>query len=161
MIKTINTGISELVLVKVPDKSHKHLFTKIHGDNDLVFYIENEFPKVVTIPDGKYELLGIAHDLTEEVWRKIVKTNFRFNIKYNTLFLDYSTMHFKFKTATESGLSMLRANEIYDVNPYGEECRSYSEVIDGADVFELKEDMDNWTKAQQNTGKWVVLRKTN
>lgn len=158
MIKTINTGVAELFLVKVPDKSHKHLFTKIHGDNDLVFYIENEFPKVVTLPSGNYKLLGIAHELTEDVWRKIVKTNFRFNIKYNTLFLDYSTMHFKFKTATESGLSLLMADGIYAENPL---CKNRPFITKMfafcASIFIV----NKWDKAQETTGKWVVLKKTN
>lgn len=152
MIKTINTGVAELVLVKVPEDMN------ITVSNTQIEWGNSFSSGGVKLPMGNYKLLGIAHDLTEEVWRKIVKTNFRFNIKYNTLFLDYSTMHFKFKTATESGLSLLRANEVYDENPFGKNRPFIYDEDAGTEREHLGY---KWDKAQETTGKWVVLKKTN
>lgn len=143
MIKHINTGVAELIAVKVPTDSFN-----FSVEDSKLFYTSSFGPlntvgRMTKIPKGNYQLLGIAHELTEEVWDSVLP----------------EARRLYFDTPSISGLSLLEVNEVYAVNPYGEESRSYSEVMDGADVFELKEDMDNWTKAQQNVGTWVLLKK--
>lgn len=166
MIKIITTNVAELLCVKVPENSYRHLFTNIHGDNDLVFYIKNEFPKFVTLPDGNYQLLGIAHGLTEEVWREILPPILGWS---KTLYYNHQSkcsdyrdiVDSAFDKATESGLSLLRANEVYDVNPFEEKPCEKDYAFDGLinGEYDFNYDTSKWINAQQNTGNWLMLKK--
>lgn len=152
MIKTINTGVAELVLVK-SDPSKKSFKSRkffVENQNGYSLLIEKKIDcKVVVCRlEGSYELLGIAHGLSEEVWKTIVDVNAGLG-KYKDYVSDFNI---GFDTATESGLSLLRANEIFDVNPYE----------DQQFVMAFSNNHENrYDKAQQNTGKWVFLKKTN
>lgn len=151
MIKHINTGIAELIAVKVPDGTYGFSTERRTGNRMHLTWLEERllYPKgsleildATELPKGDWSLLGIAHDLTEEVWESVLP-------KARMLYFD---------TATESGLSLLEANEIYAVNPYGwhePECGNTCSCVAGC--YENA----RWNKAQQNVGKWVMLKKIN
>lgn len=160
MTKQINTGVAELLLVKVPDDSFRQEFYY----SALCCY-DKEGKSCGVIELGlkitrKYELLGIAHELTEEVWATIVDISF----DSPRMYLDYdSTMGCGMPglTATESGLSLLRANECYAVNPYVKP--EFAALIGGRKPFEAVSEYNRliiqFDKAQQNTGKWIALKR--
>lgn len=166
MIKTINTGVAELLCVKVPEDA---IPMEV---NQCTFYYESKGEvKYIALPDGNYQLLGIAHELTEKVWDSVIgkRPTFApevfFYPDYTYKGADFSALN----TATESGLSLLKKHEVYDVNPYGiiepiddvvccgrmnegsdgmpECCNSPVPSDDSAQLQYL------WREAQQNVGK--------
>lgn len=151
MIKHINTGVTELIAVKVPDHSHEHELYY----STLCSYDETGkscgFVELELKITRNYQLLGIAHELTEEVWDTLVDKKPDVNsIEY---FEDYSGKGWGLDTATASGLSLLEANEVYAVNPYEDK-----EESDDGNFFGLVDAVMH-RQAQQNTGKWVLLKK--
>lgn len=166
MIKHINTGIAELIAVKVPDDA---IPIEV---NQCTFYFEvglgdNTTIKYMALPDGDWNILGIAHELTEDVWDTLIKNDGGYLFDndpnfYNSYpdfeLLDHPFDSASFRTATESGLSLLEANEVYAVNPYGEDEPEDIEHL-GAFTQMMRQRHREWKKCQQTTGKWVLLKK--
>lgn len=65
-----------------------------------------------------YELLGKPSDITEEEWNGIVDTGVDF-VKETTHFIDYEDESSLYRSAIQSGLSLLKANGILLENPLG------------------------------------------
>lgn len=170
MTKQINTGVAELLLVKVPDDAQG--FRICNGPNYWISYMHsiqlhehiNHYMgelELVEIPKGNYELLGIAHELTEKVWATIVEhTGFHMGLP---TYKDYGTTDLPYygTSATESGLSLLRANEVFNKNPYGIDPYGLVSPVCGETCSCVVGcyQAANYDDAQQNTGKWVLLKK--
>lgn len=171
MIKTINTGFAELVLVKLPeDSTNIRLGNHCIGFNSKMWTSDKDsngwcIIKLWLGAKKELEYIGIAHDLTEEAWKRIVVNHEIPFDKGNFCYPDYMVYGSKgfkaFDTATESGLSLLRANEVYFENPLGEKpCENdydFDGIINGE--YDFNYDTSKWINAQENTGKWVVLKK--
>jgi hypothetical protein len=179
MIKQINTGIAELLLVKVPDEKTKILEQFPNGyfflhygspkmDHSGAVYLAYKYSGAThyLIPVGiqkefpdDYDSLGIAHELSEEVWATLVEKN-----ETGTLYEDYELFrgHLQnyFDTATESGLSLLRANRVYAENPY--EKPKFTPAYVGhfaSSDYSFQQLEKQYNRAQESTGKWIILRK--
>lgn len=159
MTKQINTGVAELLLVKVPDDAHDidyrngvkllSWLTKHSSSYEGIDFYE---------PEYDCELLGIAHELTEEVWDTLVESPIDISGGIS-VYHDYTETILCCVTATESGLSLLRANEVYAVNPYPDPELTMKQG-DGFTYYGASdEEFDQYDKAQQNTGKWIMLKK--
>lgn len=162
MIKTINTGVAELVLVKVPEDATIFRIRKNSSGIDCLTYPDDpNYPycgfTFKRLPENTvWEILGIANELTEDIWHSIVKES------YFGFYKDYVANNDNAcDTATESGLSLLWANEVYSVNPYGDRPDINDYVFHGYILESHRSDLQKWDKAQETTGKWVVLKKTN
>lgn len=155
MIKTINTGVAELMLIKAPDGYLAYTMKQDRFKNvELVFDCIDKEKTYRFTSDFKWEDIGIAHNLSEYVWATIVE-----NVgSWMNLYRNYEQEEPYFDTATESGKSLMEANQIYFENPYGLheiECGNTCSCVSGC--YQAQ----NWYNAQKNTGKWVVLKKTN
>lgn len=110
------------------------------------------------LPEGNWKLLGKATEIPEEVWQGIVGT-VKPHAAIRTYYLSYANKAPFYKTATEAAMSFLEANEVYSVNPYGFpgcECPSNA----NKDVTDKCEsDNARWSKAQENTGTWLIIIK--
>lgn len=160
MTKQINTGVAELLLVKVPDDATG--FSMCFHSTRMIFKTSDvSYPRTVggdafiDFDRGPKRMLGFAHDLTEEVWATIVAKTYGPDSDEPDRYLDYWENEWIAFTATESGLSLLRANECYAVNPYGKTRPWIHDEDAGTDREHLGY---NWDHAQQNTGKWIALK---
>lgn len=165
MTKQINTGIAELLLLLLPEGVTECQPRWIEGKDVLQQLSIAVYGSTIDIelPDGNWEELGIAHELTEEVWSTIVEhTGFHMGLP---TYKDYGTDDLPYDTtsATESGLSLLAANDVYAVNPYGDQPHNTGLVHlypTGDEIMDASlNEAIAWNKAQQNTGKWVLLKK--
>lgn len=156
MTKQINTGVAELLLLLLPEGVTECQPRWIEGKDVLQQLRIAVYGSTIDIelPDGNWEELGVAHELTEEVWDSVLPS---YSIQDEFDYMRYDNLEFC-ETATESGLSLLRANECYAVNPYG---RDEPEGIKHIGVFAqlMRQKHKLWNEAQQNTGKWILLRK--
>lgn len=80
MIKTINTGVAELLCVKVPEDARSF---KVFNDEMpyLYFYSGHADTHRCYLSIGNYELLGIAHELTEDVWDSVMESDLHLRLR--------------------------------------------------------------------------------
>ncbi|MGJ1432871.1 hypothetical protein ACR79M_14950 [Sphingobacterium spiritivorum] len=113
--KQITTGKATIVVVDMPEGS----FDPIIEDCMLKYYVDKHIEGTGSVwhtkfPFGNYKPLGLPSWITEDQWKEIV------DLHYSHLgFDDYdSDCEFNvLNTATESGLSLLRANGVVLENP--------------------------------------------
>ena len=98
--------------------------------------------------------LGILSALTEDQFAECVE---RIDQEHTFGYRDYTGFISDLSKARHSFSSLLRSENVYTENPYGEEQRSYSELMDGVCRDELAEDMRLWHEAQQRT---IDLKRT-
>lgn len=153
-IKQINTGVAELLALKVPEGATRFFvhpfmsilgFTKEDGSSGFI-----EFDQPLT---GPWELLGNYTELTEEQCREVVITNARgcFLTKSDA-FDDYTNSDSFCDTAKEAFASLMQANACYSENPY----KYGKPSIVNHDLWYSEE---QWQQAEANTGTWLILRK--
>lgn len=107
----------------------------------------------LVLPQGNWQLLGISTELTEEQWRDLVSFHIFAYKDYKT------TAIYKFKTAKESGLSLLEANGCFSVNPYGDMPPDETSTPLSWNSEGLEADIKKWQQAQENTGPRLILKK--
>lgn len=145
-IKLINTGKCNILAVMVPDGAWKFGITS--GDRNLHYKI-GTIRHIQKLPEGNWQILGLSTGLTESQWREVIK-------RQSTFGNDYYYYDIKaYKTAEESGISLLEANQCFSVNPYGskEDVLLFPEY--GCPSW-IK-NAEKWQKAQENTGAWLIL----
>lgn len=138
-----------LLAVKVPEGAWKFSITS--GDNNLHYKI-GTIRHIYDLPEGNWRLLGIATDIPEEVWKGIVHKQSTFGDYY------YVSNGKSFETATEAAMSFLEANEVYSVNPLGDEPKDRPDL--GLYTKIIREKHMMWQQAEANTGTWVILAKS-
>jgi hypothetical protein len=127
---TITTAKAQILIVDLPLGSDFH---KVNNGNVLEYDpmtnpIEGEW-SYSKLPEGSWQLLGKASELSEEQWRMIVAWNTQGNMAANEKpFYDYDMDMFRLNTAVESGSSLLSANGVILVNPIKKE--SWDEIYD-------------------------------
>lgn len=84
--------------------------------------------------------IGILSDLTEEQFAECVPKEMYSHIT-NPKAIWYEVYFY----------SLLESENVYTENPYGEDQRSYSELMDGVCRDKLAEDMRLWQEAQSRT----------
>ena len=151
----VNTGKAELLFVKVPDNTNRHSYDKyrnlISADED-----EDPFSPVDwfsdKLPIDNWQIIGLAHELTNAQCENLVEIYPDFSLQKVT-YKCYTKKNAVYLYAKESFESLMEANEIYSVNPFQEPDRGdYS----GGDQFWF--DFDQWQKAKERTGKYIVLK---
>lgn len=116
-----------------------------------------DYPMSEHLPDGEWEYLGFSTELNEEQWKEIIESA---GWPYIGLYKNYSTdesgklNHKPYPTASQSGLSLLEANQCYSKNPYGE----YIQDLADGKYKDTKEKHDKFQQAQENTGSWLLLK---
>jgi len=167
-MKHINTGKAELLLVKFPDGA-KNLF--MHKDKLFWAIDKHPWGEFEKLPSETWKILGSPFELTEEQWKDIVApipveippgpgNDFCGDCFYG--YLDYE-LPGEYAgwggdagycgTATESGLSLLLANNIYRENPYGEKPH---ETFNHPEWEYIRA---KWQDAENNVGNWICLIK--
>lgn len=108
----------------------------------LIVEVEKILPKYNTEwwfqkrKDKGVKLICKGSDLTEEITKGLVD----------------SSDNFQFLDAENTFIVEIEKNGYYwRENPLGEEPRSYSEVLDGVDPYDLMEDLEQWQEAESKT----------
>lgn len=108
------------IAVIVPEDASGFLVSNAQLDNDLVYLKDGSYKYIASLPGeiGNWKILGRGNDLTEEQWKGIV-AQFVYKSPFGgdggeTKYNDYTCdrVDALFKTATESGLSLLKAHNL-------------------------------------------------
>ena len=111
--KIIDTGTCELLLVELPEGSHKVHVSEFYA-NKISYLTKHSLHFIEEcLPAGKWELLCKASEVTEEIIDPIVQSSIHTN-----LFAHYVVNTYCYKNALESWNSLLQANEVYFENQY-------------------------------------------
>jgi hypothetical protein len=179
-IKQINTGVCDLLFVMVPEKSFDFSTERRSGNRMHLTFLQKkdlypagfiEIFDTIELNKGDYQLLGVAYELDEEECEVLVVP--RSIGDEQMCFLDYEMKDFdkhqehqigyskySFTSAKRSFKSFLKVNEIYSENPHG-----VYELVGPAPIEDYNPTAQLiykcWQKAQQNVGKWIVLKKLN
>lgn len=152
-MKLLNTGIADLLVVPdVPEGANQ-----VKVNENCLYYetipaIENS---VICLPSGyKYTVLGRAAELTDSDWAKIVMcANVNSELRYH----NYEFQELFFSTPSLSGHSLLKANGILLVNPYGpDEPKDIPDL--GAFTQARREKWKMWKEAQSKITNPLILK---
>lgn len=94
--------------------SRTYLFVEASQEVINAFKSGNKFTINIGLPKGDWQLIGIVKDIQD--FEPLVKSK-------DGMYLDYEDkgcLQWSFTTAKESFASLLRSNEIYAENPYGD-----------------------------------------
>lgn len=104
------------IAIKVPEGSEMYT---IHENKLLLLFSggQSARKKWCDLPPGQWQILGIASELTEEDWKKVVELVGGWS---NVIYYDYNTtardyrdiVEAAFKTATQSGQSLLASKNL-------------------------------------------------
>lgn len=154
-IKQINTGVAEVLAVKVPEGAIRFAI-----EQDALFcHIKAGVYKLVKLPPGKWTPLGIDTELTEEDFDPLVDHAMG-------TYLNYLTDKYELDTSKEAFESLMQANSLYSVNPYEQPTFEYDFGDEGPtdyllesanNDFDLR--MNQWQQAEANTGTWLILKR--
>lgn len=81
-MKTFNTGVAELVFVEVPKGADSHHLLEARKDMWFLQSLSKDllgvFPMMqsLLLGSGKFEILGLSHELTEEQCRGLVNFDY-------------------------------------------------------------------------------------
>lgn len=166
--KLLNTGIADLLVVPdVPEGADnieivKGLYLPL-GTHFLEWWLPDTNGVVsdggsVELPEGyKYTVLGRASELTEEQWEYLVSRVDDGLFIQGAAFENYHDDETFFETATESGHSLLEANGILLVNPYGpDEPKDIPDL--GAFTQARREKWKMWKEAQSKITNPLILK---
>lgn len=116
----IVTSKVEMLVVDLPRDATTATSTDKNGNSN---YFDGREWRKMYLPKGNWQNLGKATELTGEDWKGIVnfQTTFRNGNRIDYMFEDYQNSDhpfeaITFETATESGLSLLKANGIFFEN---------------------------------------------
>ena len=139
----------DLLIVELPENNCLSVFPR------LILICDRETNEYHHIK-GSYTILGSPDEIKEKDAMELVEESneIPFTV-YNAYFGDgyknYKDKNSWFSNPVKSLLSALESEIFWNVNPFGEEPRSYSEVMDGVSNDEIYEDVKDWHKAQEKT----------
>jgi len=160
-IKTIETGRTTLLAVKVPSVK---LSYKVYLDFFVMGVDELDVNgKIKKIQRGdnrgfwrlpfKAEIINLVTEITEEQARELMPESLLPFPNYDLI--GYETRNGDnikiYDTAKKAFESLLQANQIYSVNPYGDGKPS---TVNN-DVWYSEE---QWQQVELNTGNWLILK---
>lgn len=157
MTQEIKIDKFEGVLVKVPE-GNQHCSVELYGDDELVMInkMYGGYDGLCALPDGKWKLIGNPFELREEQWQNIVD----FKVKTG-FYKAYSTdLGFIYNSALDSGYSLLKSMQVFNINPYGDEPK-FKECICSDCVSDNEMYQYDWEEAEERTGNWILLEKLN
>jgi len=162
-IKTIETGRTTLLAVKVPEGVKEFCIPPL---SNILFYscLNSGDLKPIELP-FKAEIIALSTEITEEQARELVPIENLYEdwdgIKCaykNHLPFDVLKSSGLFETALESFNSLMQANQCFSVNPYGE-TKPFVSIFDDNENSSAKERRWKWQEAEANTGPHLILRK--
>lgn len=170
MIKKFTTGKGDFLAVIVPEDATD--FKVINGQATLDYYHAGEMYGLELPEENEHTIIGLLKDLTEEQWEEIVKDPTwvgGFGNIYDNYLNDKRPIHLRengFKTATESGKSLMEREKIYTVNPYGEkpEYRDYVPAYLNDNFnkknkeYDFEYDLSQWQEAEKHVGNYLILK---
>jgi len=178
-MKTIKTTKGTFILVEVPKGACEfHIKKRDDGIISLSYFIETR--GFINLPAGNYELIGNPFELSDEQCEEIVDTAYNSHGEKGCSYYGDSdgTYDPAFITPKISISSLLRANEIYRENPFGEKPQRISYYVkddtkrsdlwyltDGSnntigyyDKIKFDSDLERWNEAQEKVSEWVILK---
>lgn len=124
---------------------------------DIKYGIDKEY---VDILKG-FQLIGLTSDITEEQAKMMVDSVDGIS---DTYFKDYliakhsSKFQFACISALDSLKSLMQHLQVYEVNPFSNECKC--RVGENQEIYDkCLSEIKNHTEAQSRTGKWLALFK--
>lgn len=169
--KQITTGKATIVVVDMPEGAHKiNVVEGCYGNEykdqivyNLKEYTENQILdhiKQIDLPSSHWKLLGQFSQITEDQWKEIVESDYRGYKHYwkDNGFVPRGFNH-RYKTATESGLSLLRAHGVVLENPLGVwngldgRPQTFPDGAQFNSAIELYNFQKKWDKAQSEVWK--------
>lgn len=152
-IKKINTGVAEIIAVKVPVTGMKYNL-ETDGDKYILFFGEGKDMKVRLLHSGyKYEALGFSDQLTKEQLKRILP---------NSVLADMLDLY---KTVWNK---LMEVNGCYSVNPLGQRPKPYDDPkfnntymgYNGYMHALSEENIKKWQQAEANTGPYLILTRS-
>lgn len=176
-MKQLYTPTGEILLVKVPKDITDRTFigascntcNKVGlyhcseadycGNNTpaLKLYNEKGFTESIHLPKGNWKILTNVSKLTEEQAKNFVDKPWIESYK------DYERPACGYRSSIQSFHSLMYVNECYLENPYSEKPPSEPVItfkdIDEAEFIgaEYKIELQQWQKAQESTGDYLIL----
>jgi hypothetical protein len=137
-IKQINTGVAEIIAVKVQEGARE--FKVFHDERPYLSFFDGYTTPRIYLPCDA-EIVGISDQLTEEQAREVMPQ------------MQDSGYPFEKQEATETLADFMQANGCYSVNPYGEM------PVNKDFYWGYLADLEQWQQAEANTGTWLILVK--
>lgn len=138
--KEIKTSISTILVVDLPEGTEV-----VSTDSTYISYNSKSLFGQIKAPEGRWQHLRQLTDITEEQWREIVDTS------GHPFYKDFTEGGFgAVCTASESGISLLKANGVILENPEGSrpEC-DCNYTCGDADRYNCGMDHHLWQQAQE------------
>lgn len=153
-IREINTGKSDIALVKLPEGSRD--FKVFNDEISYLSLFEGYKTPRIYLPKGKWKVLNLLPDLTEEQFAELVEPEVRIlSWADNTDMPEVEAVSCK-----EVFNDIMIANNCFTVNPYGDSDATEIRVHKGQEqVGELLLNGFNRVRqeAEASTGSWLVL----
>lgn len=111
----------------------------------------------IDIPKGNWKLLGKLHEISEDEWKGIV--NWRISDDLGLLSKNYLDDHLLFRTASESGMSLVEANVKLEVQfqywlknqgYYRDRCGVWMKGENIISGKKLSDKLNEWRKDQES-----------
>jgi hypothetical protein len=151
-------GKKPILFVKVPEDAHTFVVNHLERGGILVYSSEIEDGvnggNIINLPPGEWIPLGFTNELTEEQWKEIVS-----GIRWFPVCGGGTGQVTPF--ASESGRSLIRSLDIFEVNPYGDLEPTQDEFLNPETnepcIDEFESYKREWQEAEKTTGKWLAL----
>jgi hypothetical protein len=177
--KFTNHKGEEFLFVELPKDFDElgDIETNIKGEKFLSYFTENEREDIwIELPKCNWQIIAPLSEMNEELWKQVVKQHNNNSFKNygyvkksaNEVRLLDAFNESRFKTATESGESLLKSLNIIVVNPYkkptGEDyyynsMASFDEQEMLWDKESYDKDLKQFEEAQQNLFNGVLIKK--
>lgn len=168
----IKTGKATILVVKVPEGSKEFNIgfwgnPDMGGNNVQALYSSDSRPPIKVLGRikevGNWKLLGLSTELTEDQWKEILP-KYKYD-KHLGEYENYTDSDEYFKTATESGRSLLVANRFFEKNPYGRQpmvkgvCIERQGVDHTRNEYVETKEHRQWREVQDRIGSFLILIK--
>lgn len=124
--KTIKIDKATLLAVELPEGAYCPNICQLPPSIGVNYFlyengVNTPYKESLDIPKGNWQLLGRVPDIMEEQWGGIVEdASYKYPYEFTRKYENYDEGDFDFNCSSESALSLLRANEIYFENKYGD-----------------------------------------
>lgn len=151
-IKFINTGKKELCLV-LADKELQGFFFDEEDCSLVGWYDDIHYESYKLPTEFKYGFVKPSNEISEEQAERIVDEAFNaYNEHTYKIYEDVVVSGCYVANALESFKSLLQTNECYSENPY-----PHPSDIEPTNRTHFDSITEQWQKAEQNVGNWIVL----
>lgn len=173
-MKIVETGVATLLFMRIR-KSDKHFSIAKSKRRQLVLIYATEDIHTtcsIKLPQVNWSSAIRIEDVTEEIAKTIIRDRggkiFDYDPKHYASYEDFTLSDHPFDSrffdnATESFQSLLKANDIYIVNPYEKPATCCSGRDCGCMGFPYNyhshEELDKYYESEENTGNWIMLIK--